>query len=175
VNVAGNVQRARTVRAGTQEFVRLFRIAMRTPGMNRVIPQTQAWMAGFEATAKAARIGRVASRASIALTVVTSAIDIALMIRDRKVDSRREQEFAATAQALGAQVDTWATAMTDADESLAELRAEAAALDEAVDEAEDRLRRLEAEVAAAQDRLAVYEHAAELGRTALTAPALVLR
>ncbi len=138
---------------------------------HRLVTVTKAFFIKSQAGAKATRIRQNAARVNVALQVVTSAVDLALLIRDQKADRRKEVEFSAAIQALHDQAVGWARNVADADPALASMRDEHAALDDVrTATVADRSARQLA-VDAILDRLAVYDQAMDLGRASLDAPA----
>ncbi|MGH4009945.1 MAG: GTPase [Pseudonocardiaceae bacterium] len=178
IAVTERFRAAKVLRAGTEQAAHVLRSGFANSlrisqggAHHRIVTMAKAFFIKNQAAANAARITRNATRANVVLQVVTSAAELALLIRDQKADRRKEVEFSAAIQALHEQAVDWARDVADADPALASMHDEHAALDEVLTATvADRSARQLA-VDAIRDRLAFYDQAMDLGRSVLSAPA----
>ncbi|MGH3751705.1 MAG: GTPase [Pseudonocardiaceae bacterium] len=178
IAVTGRFRVANVLRAGTQKAARVVMggfansLHMAQGGAHhRLVAMTKAFFIKNQAAANAARIGQNAARVGVVLQVVTSAIELGLLVRDHKADQRKEVEFSAARQALHEQAVGWARDVADADPALASMRDEHAALDGVLAATVAKRSARQLAVDAILDRLAVYDQATDLGRSALSTPA----
>ena len=121
----------------------------------------------FASGRHAARIARIGSRATIGLTVVTTAADLYLLERDRRADARQEKQYQDALHQLNEQALEFARGVAADDPALEALRAEAAEHTDASAVLTAEIDGRSNELAELLDRLAEYERAVRRGRKAL--------
>jgi predicted GTPase len=160
VDLVSKARHARVLRDGLAEAVRW---SSRGDSFGRLMGINSVFASGRHA----ARIARIGSRATIGLTVVTTAADLYLLERDRRADARQEKQYQDALHQLNEQALEFARGVAADDPALEALRAEAAEHTDASAVLTAEIDGRSNELAELLDRLAEYERAVRRGRKAL--------
>ncbi|MGW3960048.1 GTPase [Amycolatopsis sp. NPDC005003] len=167
IRVAGHLQHTKVLRTGAATAQGLAAGAFLRQGAFRSVWLGAALRVAHDSQTKAAMVLRTARRTGAGLQVLTTGIELGLILRDRRKDRDREEQFAEAIRALGDQGDEWAQSITEADPALDHLRTAAAALHDALSTLAEEEATDHRASSALDARLRTYERCAGDGRAAL--------
>ncbi len=164
LTAASRAGQARALRTGALEAARWIGTAgVQGDSHRKLLAVTRLFMAKGEA----ARIARLGGRANVALSLAFTAMDLAMIVRDRRADRRREDEFRSAMHTLNQQALDWAGHLVGAHPALVTMAEEtgehAEALAQLTTDVADRTGVLRVRL----ERQALYDQAMKRARTAL--------